>query len=141
VSPHEVVYGNCGTNQIQFTAQVNYADNITNLYLFIRLRDTNSIQQTAWNNGFAMNPTTQNGIFVYTLSSSALPEMETFQSAYLEYQFAAVNASGAVIERSPVFGDVLVKKCGIFQPIFTLPPQFTLIPPVYTPTVTPAIVK
>lgn len=137
VSPRELVYGNCGTNQTQVMVRVNETQAISSVILFVRLRDPNSGQQTSWNSGFAMNPSSESGVFVYTLATQIIPEMDQFSAAYLEYQFVATNTSGEVIGRSPTFGDVYITQCGMIVPIFTLPPQLTFLPPVLAPTLTP----
>lgn len=140
VSPQAVYNGNCGENQLSFSALVNDAANMHSLLLFVRLRDAASGEQSGWNSGYAMNPSTQAGLFVYGLAVSSIPQINDFDAALLEYQFVGTNAAGEVIGRSPTFADVTVNQCGIIIPVSTIPPQFTIMP-LYTPTATPVIVK
>ena len=143
VQPNQLVVGNCGVNQVNFTVQVNDPVNTKQVVLFVRLRDANSTQQTAWNSGYAMNPGSQNGIFSYLLSTANIPENKQFDSAFLEYQFVGTGTGGEVIERSPTFGDVTITQCGISLPFITIAPQLTLLPIVQTPTPThtPVIIR
>ncbi|MCX6066766.1 MAG: hypothetical protein NT121_13575 [Chloroflexi bacterium] len=80
---------------------------IANVVLFIRLRYKISGDRTDWNDGFAMKPF--NGGFYYDLNAGGIPYFNKFKEpvAWVLYQFAATDQSGAVIDRSEVFTDKL----------------------------------
>lgn len=139
VDPQELVYGSCGENRVSFSAQVQDTENTLSLLLFVRLIDVSSGERTTWNTGFAMNPTSQEGGYYYQLSTTAIPGMDEFNTAYLEYQFVGIGQGGAILGHSPNFSDVGIAKCGFSLPPMSITrPGFSLNP---TATNTPVVVK
>jgi len=110
VSTHELWYRgtSCGPRDIEVTALVGGAPSLSSLVLFYRLRSAG--ESTPWNDGVAMSPSA-GGRYRLTLASQSIPGVIGFAQAMFQYQFVATGAGGAVVARSPVYGDVEVKLC------------------------------
>jgi hypothetical protein len=110
VSTHELWYrgASCGPRDLEVTAQVGGSPSPSSLVLFYRLRSGG--ETTPWNDGIAMAPTTARN-YRLTLASKSIPGVVGFAQATFQYQFVATGPGGAVVARSPVYGDVEVKLC------------------------------
>jgi hypothetical protein len=110
VSTHELWYrgASCGPQQIELSVQLTGAPSPSSVVLFYRLRAGGDT--TPWNDGVAMSPSGA-GRYRLTLASQSIPGVVGFGQAMFQYQFVATGAGGAVVARSPVYGDVEVKLC------------------------------
>ncbi len=52
------------------------------------------------------------GKYEYDLLSSTIPAFNSYQEAWLDYQFVADGPDGKVVLRSPAFSDVTLSMCG-----------------------------
>jgi hypothetical protein len=110
VSSHELWYrgASCGSRQVELSVQLTGAPSPASVVLFYRLRSGG--ETTPWNDGVAMSPSGA-GRFGYMLDGSSIPGVAGFGQSLLQYQFVVTGGGGAVVARSPVYGDVEVKLC------------------------------
>jgi hypothetical protein len=132
-TPQQVYHGACTPNQVLFAVKVTPFPNVLALTVFTRLENGAGTSSTPWNQGTALSPH-GNGLFEHSLSTGLLPAAGQFDSAVLLYQFVATGAGGAILARSPVYGDVLLGPCGS-----TFDLQY--FPFLITQTAAPPIVK
>jgi hypothetical protein len=130
--PKQVYSGLCSPNQVMFEVTMSPAQQVASVLLFTRIEDASSGAKTGWDPGLSMNPQ-GSGIFRLTVNTGSLNGANLYSSAYLDYQFVATDTHGKVLDRSQVFNDIQLNRCGI---IF-LPRPIIII----TPTNTPQIVK
>jgi len=140
VDPHQVYNGTCGQNRISFYAQVTTPLEVKYLYLFVRLQDAASGEQTTWNEGFSMNPSNStDGAYSYTLPVSAIPNNDAFNSALIQYQLVGAAGNGDIIGRSSTFSDIALAKCGFNFPLMLSTPNIPSLLPF--PSNTPEVIR
>src|SRR5271157_471167 len=101
--------------QVDISVTVSDPAVVHGMVLFFRLKNKADGAETAWNAGVNMNPQ-GNGVFDRSLSANQIPNLSAISasggSAWLEYQFAATDALGGTIGRSPVYSNVALTPCG-----------------------------
>jgi hypothetical protein len=113
--PAEVFYGRggCAPNAVRIGVGIeNPSEPVSHILLFVRLFDPQTGAKGAWSEGLTMSAWGENK-YVYDLLAEDVPEYQDFADAILQYQFVAYNQAQEVIGRSEVYGDVLVKRCGV----------------------------
>jgi len=100
----------CGPKEVDFAIRA-IDPSVRNVVLFFRLRDPATGEKTDWNDGVAMNPA-GDGVYRLTLLAEKVPEFARFREALLQYQFVAEGKGGAILGRTPVFGDLSFSACG-----------------------------
>ncbi len=103
--------GGCGVLDVKFQVGVSNPGQGLNVFLFFHLEDKNGSGSTPWNNGVAMQPLGQ-GMFSYDLASQNIPAFNSYQEAWLVYQFAASGPDGKVVLRSQTFNNLTLSMCG-----------------------------
>jgi len=106
----ELHYGGCTPDKLDFTVDISGPANAASVLLFVRLKDQASGKLSDWNGGFVMSPL-GNGKFWFQLSSIKIPDYDKYPSAWLNYQFAALDTKGAVLARSDVYYNVVLTRC------------------------------
>jgi CSLREA domain-containing protein len=100
----------CGPKEVDFAIRA-IDPSVRNVVLFFRLRDPATGEKTDWNDGVAMNPA-GDGVYRFTLLAEKVPEFSRFREALLQYQFVAEGKGGAILGRTPVYGDLTFAACG-----------------------------
>jgi len=102
-STDQLVWGtSCdGARSIKFITQVIKKRGLRYVLLFIRLQDKYSARATNWGAGAIMNDNDR-GTYFYTLHLDQILEHETFEDAWLQFQFVASTVGLTVLGRSVV---------------------------------------
>lgn len=100
----------CGTHEMRIEVHVADPGAVASVGLFFRLRNQVEEGTTDWNDGGAMTPR-GGGVYALTLVSEGIPGDTAFDEAWLQYQFVALDAAGAVFGGSEVFSDVRLSVC------------------------------
>jgi CSLREA domain-containing protein len=100
----------CGTHEVRIEVQVADPGAVASVGLFYRLRNQEGEGTTEWNDGAPMTPL-GGGVYALTLVSEGIPNFTAFDEAWLQYQFVALDAAGAIVGRSDVFSDVQLSVC------------------------------
>ncbi|MHC1784376.1 MAG: Ig-like domain-containing protein [Anaerolineaceae bacterium] len=138
VSAAQFFYGGCAPGQVTIDVAVSNPAAVRDVYLFTRLEDQESGAQTPWDDGHSMNPQ-GNGLYRITLNGDGIPNYNTYDIAWLIYQFVSTDSSQVINGRSPRIYDVALGTCGSApaapaQGITPVrPPIFPLLPPVLAP--------
>jgi hypothetical protein len=101
----------CGPLDLKLQIGLSQPNQVSSVVLFFHLENKAGGGSTSWNNGVAMQPL-GSGQFSYDLASNAIPAFNSYPEAWLVYQFAATEAGGQVLLRSPEFKDVTLSMCG-----------------------------
>lgn len=102
--------GSCGPLDAQFQVVVSDPSLVTGVVLFFHLQNKGGSGSTPWNNGVAMSPL-GSGAYGYDLFSKNIPAYNTYNDAWLIYQFAVEGSGGTVLFRSPAYSNVELKAC------------------------------
>ena len=101
--------------QVDISVMVSDPSIVQGVLLFLRLKNKTDGEETAWNNGLAME-SLGNGNFDKSLSATQVPNLSSISSggasAWLEYQFVATDSQGNAIGHSPVYSNVSLVPCG-----------------------------
>ena len=133
----------CTPDRVTITVQVSPAEKITTLYLFFHLENQTGSGATGWAEPVMMIKLVP-GQFSSILPSNSIPGADSFESAWLLLQFAALDSQGIIQGRSEVFAGASLVRCGLrFIPKVTLRPGITPLPRLSTlaPTPTPIVIK
>lgn len=116
-STNQLVWGyNCdGARSIRFIASVAKVRRLKYVLLFVRLQDKYSARRTDWGAGAIMNDNDK-GTYFYTLNVDQIAGYETFENAWLQYQFVASTVGLTVLGRSVVSrNEVSLTSCRIID--------------------------
>jgi titin len=100
----------CGTHELRIEVQAVDPSAVASVGLFYRLRDQEGEGTSDWSEGMPMTPR-GGGMYALTLVSEEIPGFTAFDEAWLQYQFIALDAAGAIIGRSEVLSDVQLSVC------------------------------
>lgn len=131
LSTDEVRYsGSCTPSQVTWQVAAQHPSGISSMFLFHRLEDIDSGQLTGWSSGRAMS-SSGGGTYQLTLTGDQIASVVGYngQAARVHYQIVLQPSQGET-QRSPVYQNLTLKKCGI---IIIIPP---LLP---TPTGSPVV--
>jgi len=93
-----------GDRQIKFITEVKKVRRLKYVLLFVKLQDKYSARNTDWGVGAIMNDNDV-GTYFYTLRLDQIPDYQTYEDAWLQYQFVASTVSLSVLGRSIVSRD------------------------------------
>jgi hypothetical protein len=111
VSSAQMFYGGCNPGQVTIDVTVSDPSAVDDVYLFTRLEDQESGQQTPWDDGHSMNPQ-GNGLYRIILNGDGIPNYNTYDTAWLVYQFVSTDSAQAINGRSPRIYDLALGTCG-----------------------------
>lgn len=117
-STSQLVWGyNCdGSRSIRFTTNVKKVKRLKYVLLFVRLQDKYSARHTEWGAGAIMSDNDQ-GVYFYTLDVDQIADYESYQDAWVQYQFVASTVGLTVLGRSVVSrNEISLTHCSIFNP-------------------------
>ena len=100
----------CDPREVKFQIGLSSLEGVANVNLFVRLKEQSSGRLGAWSSGIPMSPTGDKQ-FLVTLLAEDIPDVRTFGESWLQYQFVALDASGAAIVRSEVFWNITLSRC------------------------------
>ena len=102
-STNQLVWGyNCdGARSIKFITSIVKPKRLKYVLLFVRLQDKYSARRTEWGAGAIMNDNDR-GTYFYTLYLDQIEGYETFEDAWLQYQFVGSTVGLTVLGRSVV---------------------------------------
>ena len=102
-STNQLVWGyNCdGARSIKFITSIVKPKRLKYVLLFVRLQDKYSARRTEWGAGAIMNDNDR-GTYFYTLYLNQIEGYETFEDAWLQYQFVGSTVGLTVLGRSVV---------------------------------------
>jgi len=125
-------HGSCSPNSLTFTIRATQPKNVTYMYLFYKLQDKGSGEQTASNGGAAM---TKSGADTWTLTvkGSDISDNNRFDESWFLYQFIAQGGTD-VVARSKQLSDVTFTACGSAPPAGGITPALPVPPDPITPT-------
>ncbi|MBN2085237.1 MAG: CSLREA domain-containing protein [Anaerolineales bacterium] len=111
--PAEIFYGpRCAPDKVRISVEIgNPPEPISYVLLFVRLMDRKTGEKTAWGGGLSMIAAGKD-IFYYDLLAYDVPEYDTFETAWLQYQFVVYNKAQEKIGYSEVYGDIAFSRCG-----------------------------
>jgi CSLREA domain-containing protein len=101
----------CGPLDAKFQASVSDPSKASSVVLFFHLEDKAGNGSTPWNDGVSMQPDGKGG-FSYDLFSQNIPAFNSYQEAWLVYQFVVTGPDGKVALRSEAFKDLTLSMCG-----------------------------
>ncbi len=93
------MWGGCEPSSVKITAHVVNVSKVHDVLLFLRLKDTVTIETTDWGGGAIMD-SDKKGTFTYTLTPESFSSYKNFSSAWGQYQLVATDAKLNVIGRS-----------------------------------------
>jgi len=117
LSTRQVVWGTTcsGDRSIKFEVSVKKVRRLRYVLLFVRLQDKYSARNTDWGVGAIMNDNDQ-GIYFYTLRLDQIPDYQSYEDAWLQYQFVASTVGLTVLGRSIASRDeVSLTHCTVFN--------------------------
>jgi hypothetical protein len=117
-STSQLVWGSTceGSRSIKFTVQVTPSPKLKWVLLFIKLQDKYSSYATEWGAGAILSDNDQ-GVYFYTINLDQIARYRTFEDAWLQYQFVALNKSRDAIGRSVVSRtEVSLTHCKVLNP-------------------------
>jgi len=117
-STNQLVWGSTcdGARSIKFIVQVVPSPKLKWVLLFIKLQDKYSAYFTEWGAGAIMSDNDQ-GIYFYTIELEQIARYRTFEDAWLQYQFVALDKYREAIGRSIVSrNEVSLTHCKVFNP-------------------------
>jgi hypothetical protein len=114
----QLVWGSTcdGSRSIKFVVQVTPSPKLKWVLLFIKLQDKYSSYATEWGAGAILSDNDR-GVYFYTIHLDQIARYRTFEDAWLQYQFVALNKSRDAIGRSVVSRtDVSLTHCKVLNP-------------------------
>jgi len=117
-STSQLVWGSTcdGSRSIKFTVQVVPSPKLKYVLLFIKLQDKYSAHATDWGAGAILSDNDQ-GVYFYTIELNQIARYRTFENAWLQFQFVALNKSRKAIGRSVVSrNEVSLTHCKVLFP-------------------------
>jgi hypothetical protein len=127
-------HGSCTPNSLTFSIRATQPKAVTYMYLFFKLQDKGSGEQTASNGGAAM---TKSGTDTWTLTvnGNQISDNNRFDESWFVYQFIAQGGTD-VVARSKQLSDVTFTACGSApaQPPAGGTPALPVPPAPITPT-------
>jgi hypothetical protein len=123
--------GSCTPNSLTFSIRATQPKAVSYMFLFFKLQDKESGEQTASNGGA---PMTKSGADKWTITvrGSDIKDNNRFDESWFVYQFIAQGGND-VIARSKQLSDVTFTACG------SAPPAVLPEPIIITPTLRPPI--
>ncbi len=117
-STSRIVWGSTcdGARSIKFTVQVVPSPKLRWVLLFIKLQDKYSSYSTEWGAGAILSDNDR-GVYFYTIELDQIARYRTFEDAWLQFQFVALNKSRDAIGRSVVSrNEVSLTHCKVLNP-------------------------
>lgn len=117
LSTRQVVWGTTcqGDRSVKFQVQVKKVRRLRYVLLFTRLQDKYSARNTDWGVGAIMSDNDL-GTYFYTLRLDQIPDYQTYEDAWLQYQFVASTVGLTVLGRSIVSRDeISLTHCTVFS--------------------------
>jgi hypothetical protein len=114
----QLVWGSTcdGARSIKFTVQAVPSPKLKKVTLWIKLQDKYSAYATDWGAGAIMSDNDQ-GIYFYTINLNQIDRYLTFEDAWLQYQFVALDKFNHAIGRTVVSRtDVSLTHCKVLNP-------------------------
>ncbi|MBN2387453.1 MAG: hypothetical protein JXB85_10560 [Anaerolineales bacterium] len=107
----DIMYFRCEPSAVTFEVTVN-DESAATIYFFFRMRDKATGIASQWSNGEEMQLVSENR-YGFTMQASAVPDNARWDSAWLQFQFVAVNSVEQRIANSDVFGELVtfMKDC------------------------------
>ncbi len=116
-STNQLIWGyNCdGARSIKFITSIVKPKRLKYVLLFVRLQDKYSARRTEWGAGAIMNDNDR-GTYFYTLHVDQIADYESFEDAWLQYQFVGSTVGLTVLGRSVVSRtDVSLTNCRVIN--------------------------
>jgi hypothetical protein len=101
--------GSCQPREVDFSVTIYKFYVIDYVFMFVRLDDKDGSGMTIWNDGKPMKET-GSGNYITTIVLSDIPSSESFDNAWLWYQFVIQKSDGGYI-RSKVYTDISFSRC------------------------------
>ena len=117
-STSQLVWGSTcdGARSIKFTVQTVPSPKLKWVLLFIKLQDKYSSYSTEWGAGAILSDNDR-GIYFYTIELDQIARYRTFEDAWLQFQFVALNKYREAIGRSIVSrNEVSLTHCKVINP-------------------------
>lgn len=103
LSASRIYIGDCGKNEVVFTVQVTKPSKTENAFLFLRLRNKLTGEDTGWDRGTALDAEGE-GKFTYTLKASRFDDQN---NSWIVYQLVGTDDEQKIVARSPIFPESL----------------------------------
>lgn len=117
-STSQLVWGSTcdGARSIKFIVQVTPSPKLRWVLLFIKLQDKYSAYATEWGAGAILSDNDR-GVYFYTIELDQIARYRTFENAWLQFQFVALNKQKEAIGRSVVSrNEVSLTHCKVLNP-------------------------
>lgn len=117
LSTRQIVWGTTcqGDRSIKFEVAVKKVRRLRYVLLFVRLQDKYSARNTDWGTGAIMSDNDL-GTYFYTLRLNQIPDYQSYEDAWLQYQFVASTVGLTVLGRSIASRDeVSITHCTVFS--------------------------
>lgn len=117
LSTKQIVWGTTcqGDRSIKFEVSVKKVRRLRYVLLFTRLQDKYSGRNTDWGVGAIMSDNDL-GTYFYTLRLDQIPDYQSYEDAWLQYQFVASTVGLTVLGRSIVSRDeISLTHCTVFS--------------------------
>ena len=117
LSTRQIVWGTTcqGDRSIKFEVAVKKVRRLRYVLLFTRLQDKYSGRNTDWSTGAIMSDNDL-GTYFYTLRLDQIPDYQSYEDAWLQYQFVASTVALTVLGRSVTSRDeVSITHCTVFS--------------------------
>lgn len=117
-STSQLVWGSTcdGARSIKFVVQTVPSPKVKKVLLFIKLQDKYSSYFTDWGAGAILSDNDQ-GVYFYTIELEQIARYRTFEDAWLQFQFVALDKYHHAVGRSVVSRtEVSLTHCKVFNP-------------------------
>lgn len=117
-STSQIVWGSTcdGARSIKFVVQTVPSPLVKWVLLFIKVQDKYSSYSTEWGAGAILSDNDQ-GVYFYTIELDQIARYRTFEDAWLQFQFVALNKHREAIGRSIVSrNEVSLTHCKVINP-------------------------
>jgi CSLREA domain-containing protein len=100
----------CAGTSVRFDVGVAEPGNVAGVWLFVRLRNRDGEEFTAWGNGLVMKPAGY-GKYWYELLTEDISEYDKWENAWIQYKLVAYDKNFNRVATSDVYSDVELSAC------------------------------
>jgi hypothetical protein len=113
IEPDHMYYrgDNCGPMEAEFQVQVAEPEKVAGVWLFVRLKDKETLQVTSFSEALVMKPL-GDGWYRYILQADAIPDFAKHRESWVQYQYVAFDKEFNPVEHSDVYWDLELSACG-----------------------------
>lgn len=106
ISESKIYWGTCQPNRTKIVVQVEDAEEVFSVIIFVRVKSAKEDDYTPWTTGDAMH-NHRDGTFSYTLRANSIYGRNHYQRSWVFLQMVATNEKGEEMGRTLIFSDLI----------------------------------